>query len=278
MKRQFWVGLFGSLALLWAISCQTPPPAPPAAPVSAGKESAGAPGSPDTLNEDEIILYPLISRAKKTASGQAIGSASSEKKPLDPSAPMVKPGKPFLKMQELPSRLSEKHHETIMKARKLYARQQYWEAAALLRPALQDEPGNLFIMEDLARTLFRIEAERPESFRLYKQLVDRLDTQLGEKDRPGVISLDAWFREAYWKLGCLYLDRREYEKAVFEISRALMLIPRTGPHYEQALSYLCEAYYHLGNYRFAQYLGHRVLEINPNNKYVLEYLSKMKEK
>jgi hypothetical protein len=52
----------------------------------------------------------------------------------------------------------------------------------------------------------------------------------------------------------------------------------SGAPYEQAFSFLCEAYYHLGNYRFAKYLGNRVLEIDPNNKYVLGYLARMKDK
>jgi tetratricopeptide (TPR) repeat protein len=98
------------------------------------------------------------------------------------------------------------------------------------------------------------------------------------KGRQDVVLIDMWFPEAYWKLGCLYLDRREYNQAVFEISRAFLFVPRSGPVYEQALSYLCEAYYHLGNYTFAKYLGNRVLELNPGNKFVLEFLAKMKDK
>jgi hypothetical protein len=33
-----------------------------------------------------------------------------------------------------------------------------------------------------------------------------------------------------------------------------------------------------GNYKFARYLGNRVLELNLGNKYVLGYLDKMKDK
>ncbi|MBN1798881.1 MAG: hypothetical protein JW822_09905 [Spirochaetales bacterium] len=29
-----------------------------------------------------------------------------------------------------------------------------------------------------------------------------------------------WFVEAYWKIGTLYLDRKEYLKGAFEITRA----------------------------------------------------------
>jgi tetratricopeptide (TPR) repeat protein len=101
-----------------------------------------------------------------------------------------------------------------MKARELYARKKYQEAAALLRPALQDEPDNWFLLNELARTLFWIDEARPESFRLYTRLVDLQESKAGVKGRQDVVLIDVWFPEAYWKLGCLYLDHREYDKAV----------------------------------------------------------------
>jgi tetratricopeptide (TPR) repeat protein len=136
----------------------------------------------------------------------------------------------------------------------------------------------MFILDEMARTLFRIKEGKAESFILYKRLIDLQESKAGAKGRRDVVLIDMWFPEAYWKLGCLYLDRREYDQAVYEISRALLFLPRNGPLYEQALSYLCEAYYHLGNYKFARYLGNRVLELNPGNKYVLGYLARMKDK
>jgi hypothetical protein len=94
-----------------------------------------------------------------------------------------------------------------------------------------------------------------------------------------------WFFEAYWKLGSLYLDHKEYEKAVFEISRGMYAIailktdqPIYEQVYEQQLSYLCEAYYFLGNYRFAKYFACKALEINRKNDYVLWFLAQMKDK
>jgi tetratricopeptide (TPR) repeat protein len=148
----------------------------------------------------------------------------------------------------------------------------------LLRPALQDEPENWFLLNELARTLFWIKEGKYESFILYKRLIDLQDSKARTKGRRDVVLIDMRFPEAYWKIGCLYLDRREYDQAAYEISRALLFLPRSGPLYEPALSYLCEAYYHLGNYTFAKYLGNRVLEFNPGNKFVLEFLAKMKDK
>jgi tetratricopeptide (TPR) repeat protein len=244
-----------------------------------GQEPASRVAHPaEALSEDDILLYPFISRAKQVKSGHARLPASQERKFREYGSLTIRPGEHMFQIEKLPARLSAKHHETIMKARELYARQQYQEAAALLRPALQDEPENMFILDEMARTLFRIKEGKAESFILYKRLIDLQESKAGAKGRRDVVLIDMWFPEAYWKLGCLYLDRREYDQAVYEISRALLFLPRSGPLYEQALSYLCEAYYHLGNYKFARYLGNRVLELNLGNKYVLGYLDKMKDK
>jgi type IV pilus biogenesis/stability protein PilW len=244
-----------------------------------GQEPASRAVRPaEALSEDDILLYPFISRAKQVRSGHARLPASQERKFRESGSLTIRPGEHMFQIEKLPARLSEKHHETIMQARELYARQQYREAAALLRPALQDEPENMFILDEMARTLFRIKEGKAESFILYKRLINLQESKAGAKGRRDVVLIDMWFPEAYWKLGCLYLDRREYDQAVYEISLALMFLPRSGPLYEQALSYLCEAYYHLGNYKFARYLGNRVLELNPGNKYVLPYLARMKDK
>jgi type IV pilus biogenesis/stability protein PilW len=240
--------------------------------------SSGAARPAEALSEQDILLYPFISRAKQVKSGHASLPASQEQKFRESSSLTIKPGEPFLQPEPRPARLSAKHHETIMKARELYARQQYREAAALLRPALADEPENWFLLDEMARTLFWIKEGKAESFLLYKRLIDLQEAKAEARGRRDVVLIDMWFPEAYWKLGCLYLDRREYDQAAYEISRAMLLMPRSGPVYEQALSYLCEAYYHLGNYKFAKFLGNRVLELNPGNKFVVEFLAKMKDK
>ena len=182
------------------------------------------------------------------------------------------------KVQETPLRFSEKHDDTIRKAEELYSKKRFQEVAEILYPALHDEPGNLFILNGIARTLFWIREKRPESFDLCKKLISSLDD--GIKNKESTILVDMWFFEAYWKLGSLYLDRKEYEKAIFEITRAMyaMFIIKVDdpPFYEQALSYLCEAYYFLGNYPFAKYFACKALEINPSNEFVLRFVSEVR--
>ena len=189
----------------------------------------------------------------------------------------VEKGERIGKIIKRPSLLSQKHGDSIRRARDLYSKNRFREAAEILYPALRDEPENLFIMDELARTLFWIQEERSESFNLYKRLISSLDASF--KEEREIVLVDMWFCEAYWKLGCLHLDRKEYEKAIFEITRGMtgMLIENPEqPGYEQALSYLCEAYHFLGNHTFAKYFACKTLEINPNNTYVLGFVPQVR--
>ena len=180
-------------------------------------------------------------------------------------------------MQKLPTRYSEKHHETIIKARQLYNEKKYQETIALLLPAQEDEPNNLFILNDLARSMYWVEHMRPESFKYYRKLVDLIDSR--HKSDEHVVVIDLWFAEAYWKLGTLYLDRHEYERAAYEITKAIVAGIDNAPFiYEQALSYLTEAYFYIGDYELAKYFYYQALSVNPKNKYVLKYMELLKDK
>ena len=94
---------------------------------------------------------------------------------------------------------------------------------------------------------------------------------------PRSVVIDAWFADAYWKLGTLYMDRAEYDKAAFEISRCLAT-GRSMPAAltDQAYSYLTKAHYHLGDYATAEALGRLTLRHNPDNQYVRPFLEDMR--
>jgi tetratricopeptide (TPR) repeat protein len=206
-------------------------------------------------NIEQIYWYPLGDKTRVL--GHFTMDESLKKRFEETGSLHLERGQFMGRVQEAPLRFSEKHDDTIRKAEGLYSKKQFQEAAEILYPALHDEPENLFILDALARTLFWIREKRPESFVLYKKLTSSLED--GIKNKESSILIDMWFFEAYRKLGCLYLDRKEYEKAIFEITRAMYAtsIIRTDkpPFYEQALSYLCEAYYSIGNYAFAKYFG-----------------------
>jgi len=108
---------------------------------------------------------------------------------------------------------------------------------------------------------------------------------LGEKaEGKAELVLDVWFPEAYWKIGTLHLDRREYRQGAFEICRFLAIekhLPsrhheRESLHlYAQAPQYLTEARFHLKEFRSARYYADRTLELDPENRYALEILRRM---
>jgi tetratricopeptide (TPR) repeat protein len=235
------------------------------------------------IPEMDILYYPFIKF-----------SPCDEFTPRDPAAKIESVVAFHIKdgvKQPLPSRLSDKHHESIMKAKELYSKKQYGETAALLNPASRDEPDNVFILNELARALFRVEESRKESiekrqsFDMYRKLISLLDRQLCEAASGSgkrIVPVDMWFVEAYWKLGNLYMDRGEYEKAVYEITRGIIvgfksLNLKEPTILDQAYSYLCEAYFHLGNFTFAKFFAEKAQQINPANSHVKQYLEKMKK-
>ena len=187
-------------------------------------------------------------------------------------------GAPLGSVQPLPETLSGRYQSAIESADARYDAQEYEEALAAIDPAYQDEPENPFVIEVYARTLYRM-GRRVESFEPYRKLVALLDAQ--RLTIPGAgprsVVIDAWFADAYWKLGTLYMDRAEYDKAAFEISRCLAT-GRSMPAAltDQAYSYLTKAHYHLGDYATAEALGRLTLRHNPDNQYVRPFLEDMR--
>jgi tetratricopeptide (TPR) repeat protein len=116
--------------------------------------------------------------------------------------------------------------------------------------------------------------ERAQSFVVYRQLVDLLDAQWQEPT-AGAVSVDLWFVDAYWKTGTLHMDRREWDRATFEISRALVAGAWAPLAENQALSYLTRAYFELGRHEEARYYAQRALGRDPRNTYAREYLERL---
>ena len=181
-------------------------------------------------------------------------------------------GKPLGAFEPPPAVLSDKHQARVETANRLYAQRDYAGALAAIEPAYLDERDNPFLIETYARVLYRMN-ERAQSFVVYRQLVDLLDAQWGG---PDSVTVDLWFVDAYWKAGTLHMDRREWQRAAFEISRALVGGLAWEPlAEEQALSYLTKAYFELGRHEEARYYAQRALGRNPRNTYARQYLERL---
>ena len=145
-----------------------------------------------------------------------------------------------------PAVVSERHQDRVDAANRLYGTRDYTGALAVIEPAYLDERDNPFLLETYARVLYR-KGERAQSFVVYRQLVDLLD--------------------ARW---------REWDRAAFEISRALVGGLAWEPLAEdQALSYLTKAYFELGRHEEARYYAERALGRNPRNTYARQYLDRL---
>ena len=182
----------------------------------------------------------------------------------------------FTRAEPLPEVQSDRHQKEIDTSRRLYDEGKYIEAAKTVQAALKDEPSNVFILECYARALYRMDPYRPASYEVYRRLISLLDN----KEEKTTILLDSWFKEAYWKYGTLLMDRGEWEKAAFEISRALAICFSQNdmqPFILQAYSYLTKAYFHMERYDVAKYYADAALQINPKNEYVKYYLDQIKE-
>ena len=171
-----------------------------------------------------------------------------------------------------PARRSAGHHEALTRAERLYEQRQFVEVIARLEPLAADEPTNPFILDLYARALFWTD-DRPRSFDVYRDVVRLVDA--AAEAPAGVVPIDRRFVDAYWKLGLLHLDRGEWERAAFEISRALASGLFDQKALDMALSYLTEAYFHLDDTTVARYYGDETLRRNPANTYVRPYLSRI---
>jgi tetratricopeptide (TPR) repeat protein len=247
-----WPRVAAALAVLVAAGCSTAPLRTP------------TPASRATKAPHTLILYAMLDRDVRLAHlGQGTGPSNA--------GVVVSAGRPVGDVQPLPAVFSDRHQAALVDAERLYVKQDYPAALAALEPAYRDEPDNPFVLEAYGRALYR-QRERARAFAVYRKLVDLLDAEWAGDAGPAV-TIDLWFVDAYWKVGTLHMDRSEWQRAAFEISRALaggFMWERLAV--DQALSYLAKAYAEMDRRDISKYYAERALERNPRNTFVRRYL------
>ena len=182
-------------------------------------------------------------------------------------------GEQIGEIQAEPESCSDRFDPEIKQSKEYYQFKEYPKAIEILKKALVEEPGNLFILNNYARASYWENKE--ESYKVYKRLVNMLDSiyEISENSIP----VDLWFREAYWKLGTLYMDNSLFDQAYFEISRSMICMQdmKGEPIYCQALEYLTECAYMMKEDVLARYLANRTLFYDSGNVFVAEVLKKL---
>ncbi len=187
---------------------------------------------------------------------------------------IIKKGREFGFITGYPEPMSETYDKEIKLSIEYYNKGDYHNAKNILTEAEKKEPNNFFILEHYSRACYKIDKE--ESYRVYQKLVRSLDSVWYDTNYQ--FSIDLWHKEAYWKLGTLYMDNKKWKEAYFEISRFLFTITeqKGKSSYCQVLEYLTECAYMFYEDDLALYLANRTLLCDPKNKYVNDLLKKIK--
>ena len=165
----------------------------------------------------------------------------------------------------------------ILAAEKLYDSGEYTQAILVLDSLIHSTKRYPILLNELARTYYRAD-KRDKAYSVYIEIMDSLE-QMSKQFRPSDLVLFPAYRESYWKIGTLHLDRGEYELAITRIAESLLSLPpqERSVFLQQTLDYLCEAYFYLKDFSKSRYYGEATLHIFPDDTYVLEYLSKSKK-
>jgi hypothetical protein len=216
-------------------------------------------------NIDEIKDVPLAHDLKSTTFIHVISSLSINH---------VNSGDLIGKVAPYPDTLSKQFSEEINASIRYYKNQKYAEAKSVLEVPIVKEPNNHFILSSYARASYQVDKDK--SFETYKFLVSKLDSIYHHSSDSLVI--DLWFREAYWKLGTLYMDHKMWKEAYYEISRFIISAQdvKGSLVYSQALQFLTECAYMLYDDKLAIYLANRTLYYDPVNEYAKGIINKLK--
>ncbi|GAA4356707.1 hypothetical protein GCM10023185_20760 [Hymenobacter saemangeumensis] len=160
----------------------------------------------------------------------------------------------------------------IIASEEAYDAGQYSEAVNLLKEAARTEPNNPFVVYQLARSLYRA-GDRERAYPLYARLMTQLNQAGPAAD--SVLTVDAWFADAYWKMATLHLDLGNWPAAIRNMAQFMAAAnPQEYEHtplFEELLSYLTESFYHLNDRELYRFYYAETLRRFPKNQYVKQF-------
>lgn len=246
---------------------QRPAPDAPTASAADGSEEGGfflITVTPSDAPDDNVLWKDCFSQRKGVLYGHLLSAKTNA---------AVKAGEQVGTAASLPAIRSARFEQELRLSEVLYEDGRYDEAAAAVGQAAGSDASDPFILEAYARALYRVPGRREDSYSAYRHLVQTLD-HVGASVNPDYVFVDLWFGEAYWKLASLYLDHGSYQPAICEIARSFYThrMDQQAAVSEQALGYLAEAYFRLGNTDRAAFFARETIRRNPGNTSVTRYL------
>ncbi len=221
-----------------------------------------------------VLITNSFCKEKKADSSSIV----NKEKKTNESFPDIPLSKDWIKINFLYGQpgesMSDLYDKQIKQSMSYYEKKDYKNAKIILEEPIKKESNNLYILYYYARASYQIDKET--SYKSYIKLIKSLDSIYN--DTSFNVTIKMWFREAYWKLGTLYMDNKKWNEAKYEISRYLLSIQGLEKEYSysQALEYLTECYFNLYDDKLAVYMATQTLKRDPNNTYVKEILEKIK--
>ena len=174
--------------------------------------------------------------------------------------------------------LPKPHPADLAASEAAYAAGRFAEAAAQLEPLVSQDLVDPTLLNQYARSLYKIPALKVRSYVAYQRLITLLDTYGREDVSTCVVYL--LFCESYYKLGTLQMDNGQWRLAAYNISRLLLALNsvrtwKTPVIYEQALQYQTECFSELGDAKMCRHFGQLTLKDFPKNQYVRPYLARL---
>jgi len=214
-----------------------------------------------------LIVDKVIKKGKTFAARTNLGQLRDRPKPLTPN------------------------DELFQQAQDLYEKKDHQGAIKILLAVFKLDKQNPFVREAIARNYYKSEGQKGRAIIHYIELMKIIEKGYFESEEfsvtittskevsESVVIIDPWFLDAYWKLGTLYLDVEEYQKAIIEISKLYYfgfkpdLVNNASDRAMAAhiFGYLAEAYFHTKQKKANNYFFCRTKEIDPQNTYVDQF-------